>query len=361
MKPKVLVVTDWERCSRGVLWKEDLRDLSDDIREIRLADSLTSQTRGDPTSLFQALETYQVLILNFDCINGDPAFGSDVALDWFKHRHPELLQWIAGGGIMIVEGQAMLAVPTQSSYDALFGRRELRVSGPSVKPIPAVEMERTGAECQVTAEARTYKLFPGLNKLRCTSNRTIGDAFPGNSRLMIGSVNEICDWKMLYRGWFPRLPSFGRRFRWTPLIRTERKKYGFSHPTLLAAPHGAGIMFVSTMVLAGTGQQLVIRGLVNWNASDNQLPRFEEHKSEIPEKIISAVISAAAAAVSAFLIQKKIVLGGKWTIACYCDSMACLLGDYPDRAIRVECVDGVYRLVRMRGMQQSRALRTPPS
>lgn len=254
------------------------------------------------------------MILNFDCINGDPAFGSDIALDWFRYRYPELLKWVTDGGILIVEGQAMLAVPTQASYDALFGDQELRVSRPSVKPIPGLEFERTGGECRITRQACKYGLFAkyglcsGPGELRCTVNRTIADFFPGNARFMLSAANDAFEWKLLYRGWF-RVRTPWCRFRWIPLIVTNRKKFGFDHPVLLAAGHGRGVMFVSTMWLAGTGQTPIIRSLLEWNPRDNHLP--EPHRRTILEAIVSAAISA----IVAWLISDVLTIKGVGSVA----------------------------------------------
>jgi hypothetical protein len=311
---RAVVVTDWERCPRGVLWVNELEALGVDFKLIRLADSLVSESRQDPTSLIRDLEARQVLILNFDCINGDPAFGSDIALDWFRYRYPELLKWVEDGGILIVEGQAMLAVPTQASYDALFGDRELRVSGPSVTPLPGLEFERTGGECRVTRQACKYGFFvkyglcTGTGELRCTDNRTIADFFPGNARFMLSAANDIYEWKLLYRGWFRVLAPWCR-FRWIPLIVTNRKKFGFDHPVLLAAGHGRGVMFVSTMWLAGTGQTAIIRSLLEWNPRNNPLPEPRRRK------IIEVAVSAAISAIAAWLISDVLKIKGAGSVA----------------------------------------------
>jgi hypothetical protein len=291
-QPRVIVVTDWKRCSRGVLWGPELAKVTPNVRQVPLADWLTGQGGENPASLIQALEASDVLILNFDCINGDPAFGSDVAQDWFRYRRPEIFQWVAEGGILIVEGQAMLAVPAQAAYDALLGPGELRVSGPSEKFMPWLEQKRTGGTCHVTAQARKHGFFPGSNLLHCITDSAMDHRFPGRAGFMLSLANRKYDWRMLYRGWFPRVPTFRRRFNWVPLIKTEGER--FNHAVLLAARHGKGVMFASTMWLAGTGQTPIIQRLVEWNPAATPL-QTRGRAFPIFDKALSAAISGLAA------------------------------------------------------------------
>jgi hypothetical protein len=311
-KPKkVVVVADWKRCTRAVHWQDELTTLNPDVIDeflvFPLADSLAPITPEatqsvapiTPVSLLQALATRQVLVLNFDSINGDPGFGSDIALDWFRHRYPELLHWVAQGGILIVEGQTMLSVPTQASYDALFGHRELRVSGPSEKLVPGVEWRKIGGDCKITSKARKYKLFedikPGSHTITCPRDLTLDYFFPGNAKLMLSSASALPSWRLLYRGWFSKLPVFRRQFRWVPLIETAHRR--FNQAVLKGARHGKGVMFVSTMFLAGTAQTKLIRDLLTWNARENPLPTLGPWQRKLMDKGIQALIPIIAAVI----------------------------------------------------------------
>jgi hypothetical protein len=229
------------------------------------------------------LDWADVLVLNFDSINGDPVFGSDVALDWFRHRELTILAFVAEGGIVVVEGQTMLSVPVQESYDAIFGRRELRVSGPTTRSVSSVERDKIGGSCRINDEAgRRYNLFTGLG-----TNRIFSDApdnvqhfFPGAARLALGVANEEdFTWKLLYRGWFSRLRPLSRRLRWVNLIETDNQPY--PQAVLVGAQWGNGAIFASTMFLAGTGEGtlFVVKSLFKWNSKDNPLPKSKSDPS----------------------------------------------------------------------------------
>jgi hypothetical protein len=47
---RAIVVADWERCPRGVLWIADLGALGVDVKLIRLADSLVRVKTGSHIS-----------------------------------------------------------------------------------------------------------------------------------------------------------------------------------------------------------------------------------------------------------------------------------------------------------------------
>ncbi len=309
-RPKrALIVADWERLSRAVHWEDDLRELQPHIiseaKVIRLADS--------PASLLRELVNWDILILNFDSINGDPIFGSDAALAWFRHRDPELLGWVAKGGILIVEGQTMLSVPTQESYDALFGQAELRVSGPSVKPVPGLEEDKTGGHCKITNKAKRYNLFPGATKITCTEGLRVDHFFPYPANLALSTTNEVSNWSLLYRGWFSRLPAISGRFRWVTLVETDDRQ--INQRVLVGAGYGKGATFVSTMLLAGTGQtRNLIRSLVQWNPDDNPLPKPWWQPQKALRWAAAPLFSAVASVITTEVLKLTGVrrVGSQW-------------------------------------------------
>jgi hypothetical protein len=103
----VLVLKDSGPYPRGCFWEEVVSRLNHDVK-------LRSLVYPD-VFFVKELRAYDVLIVNWDAINGDPSFGSDSALRWSEHRHPEVRWWVSIGGILIIEGQARLSVPTQAA------------------------------------------------------------------------------------------------------------------------------------------------------------------------------------------------------------------------------------------------------
>jgi hypothetical protein len=131
----VIVLADWQRCYRQQFWQDVLdlinqRSLAPPVvcRVYRLADELAIATsqRSAPdssctceanlseyaeSSFVEELQKCQVLIVNWDAVNGDPDFGADITLRWFEVRRPEIWDWVEEkGGILLIEGQAIYSV-----------------------------------------------------------------------------------------------------------------------------------------------------------------------------------------------------------------------------------------------------------
>jgi len=257
---RVLVLKDSGPYPRGCFWEEIGTDLHHDVK---------LRSIEDPGEFFiKELLQYQVLIVNWDAINGDPSFGSDSALRWSEHRHPEVRWWVSKGGILIVEGQARLSVPTQAAYDALLGPGQVRVSGPSDPSQAGIEEKRVGERCRVTRRVcPDTPLWPFMGKDIGSEQRTrtFREMFPGaGGRLLLPlgprdlSVRGS-GWNMLYRGWFkPWVPRpLGRwRLRWVTLVETaDREWYELPHATMVAARYCKGAVFATTMVLSNINDE----------------------------------------------------------------------------------------------------------
>jgi len=306
-----IVVVDWARCARANLWKEELQNLSPSHVDFA---KCTWLPLADSPVLRHDLRDRQVLIFNFDSINGDPACGSDFALNWVQLHHKSLLRWVTKGGILILEGQAMLSVPTQASYDALFGHREMRVSRPS-EGTQALEWKRTGPNCRVTANARKLNLLNEFDKFACKPGLSLASRFPGLASDIVGDdEHDKGSWSILYRGWFSRIPILTRQHRWTPLIETDQS-HSTNHPVLVGTQIGEGVIFLSTMFLAGTGpsQSQLIGTLIGWDPKEHPLPSEKPLVSRIRallEPTVKLLISIAAARLTAGLLKPGVVLQG---------------------------------------------------
>lgn len=58
-----------------------------------------------------------IIIVNWNSINGDPITGSDKSFLFFKHYEPFMRYWVKKGGIIILEAQTVASMLTQNSYD----------------------------------------------------------------------------------------------------------------------------------------------------------------------------------------------------------------------------------------------------
>jgi hypothetical protein len=277
---RVLVLKDSGPYPRGCFWEDVLKGLGHDVKVRSLV---------EPDVFFiKDLKQYQVLIINWDAINGDPSFDADSALRWSEHRHPEVRWWVSNGGILIIEGQARLSVPTQAAYDALLGPGQVRVSGPSDPSQPGIEEKRVGTKCRVTkrvSEDAPLSKFRGKELSSEERMRTFENLFPceaGDLLLPHGPTDVSVrgsGWNTLYRGWFkPWLrPPLGRwRLKWVRLVETaDRAWYELPHATMMAAKDGDGAVFATTMVLSNINHDQV--GFID------EILKYHNRVQDLPE------------------------------------------------------------------------------
>ena len=329
---RVQVVGDWGRCSRGNFWPELLAELNDrrlvpNVASVYpLADwtwhpapgKLRQQlVRVPGDSLLMQLIDRDVLILNWDVANGDPDFGADLALRWFSHRRPEILHWVRErGGILIIEGETRLGVPSQASYDALLGAMQVEVCGEEDQFRPRRQVERNGTHCKMTSRARvpsqigtSASPFIHLQDLTA-SKRTFEEMFPGAAGRMLSPFLSTGDWQLLYRGWFRWNPFIRKRLPWVPFVRTADRK--FDHPTMLVAKHGLGAVFVSTMFLASSKQTELVEAILRCHGDVARLPDPPRRIVFLRRWVISNAIPLIAA-VAAVVLGRQLgwgVVGG---------------------------------------------------
>jgi hypothetical protein len=330
---RIEVVGDWGRCARGNFWPELLAELDkrhlvpNTVRAYPLADWTWHPSPGiwrqqlvrvPGSSLLRHLLQTDVLVLNWDVVNGDPDFGADLALRWFTHRRPEILHWVRErGGLLIIEGEARLGAPSQASYDALLGELQVEVCGPADQYRPRRQVERNGTQCKMTSRARippraetSANSFIHLKDLRA-SKRTFEEMFPDQAGKMLSPFLSTSDWKLLYRGWFRWNPLSRKRMPWVPFIKTGDRK--FNHPTMLVAKHGLGAVFVSTMFLASSKQLELVEAILRCHGDVGRLPNPPRRFLFLRRWVLKNVIPLIAA-VAAVVIGQELgwddVLGG---------------------------------------------------
>src|SRR4051794_9939659 len=94
---RVGVVVDRADRMRGQFWHEAvcaLRESHDvtcgDPILLPVADSITRPLNAEPMPLEVISSDIDILVINWDAINGDPDFGADLARNWIAHRRTAL-------------------------------------------------------------------------------------------------------------------------------------------------------------------------------------------------------------------------------------------------------------------------------
>ena len=290
---KIVVVVDPEGRRRGVFWRSEIEaynrgglrskyGLPEAIyHAVSLADDL-QQPHASHQFLIHHLDDTNVLIFNWDVINGDPSFGADLAARWTKHYRTNLWDWVYNGGVLVIEGQANRSVPVQEAYDAILGEGEVRVSGVEdrlhLDRQEHPKVRRVGTECRATrtfAKSRLADEGPGMPNTYKSAERAFRDYFPdNNSNFQLPREAQSARPTVLWRGWFRGHATRRARFRWVPLLKTSGRGI-FNHPTLLATTHGTGAIFIGTMHLAlgGEDNHDLLTALVRTSRDPALLPR----------------------------------------------------------------------------------------
>lgn len=300
----VTVLSDWTMCHRGQFWKQCLEStkVPHTLRLHSLAEqhlAWTDRVHPEPGTLFlEILGRTSVLVLNWDSVNGDPDFGSDLALRWFTHRRLEVLAWVRAGGIMVIEGQATFSVPVQSAYDAILGPSEVRVSGPESRFNPDLQHRRCGSQGRLTVRAHNSPLFSEVSALINRKSRPVTEMFPDPAYRVVGEVAGQ-SWEHLYRGWFRRTQLRQERLQWVTLARTVGRlsfvRCQLNQTILRVAKLNRGAIFVSTMNLASSEQSTLVRAMLLSHGRTDQLPGGGEGAGRARRFAVSVVVPIVAA------------------------------------------------------------------
>jgi hypothetical protein len=120
---RVVVLVDGRRPSRRrtCFWKDVLARSDHDLRNrakvklLSISDELRKR-RNPATNLFSPEKT-DVIIINWDAMNGDPVYGSDRCYEFLEHYRPDMLEWLFQGGLLLVESQGASWSAAQGPYD----------------------------------------------------------------------------------------------------------------------------------------------------------------------------------------------------------------------------------------------------
>lgn len=105
---------------RGCFWEIFREQFQEDLNGaifnfISISESIASGQ--DPSSELFDKEKTDVIIINWDAINTDPVYGSNIAREFFHHYVPDMNDWASQGGILIVEDQLAGCRLVQTAYD----------------------------------------------------------------------------------------------------------------------------------------------------------------------------------------------------------------------------------------------------
>lgn len=119
---RICIVIDHRRPSRRrrCFWVNLLRSSTHDFRhrvEVKLVSIADELKRGrNPATVLFSPDRTDVIIVNWDAINGDPVYGSDRAFQFIEHYRPDMLEWLRQGGVVVVESQGASWSSIESVY-----------------------------------------------------------------------------------------------------------------------------------------------------------------------------------------------------------------------------------------------------
>lgn len=299
------IICDWEHWSRANRWGEVLARAEEwgrisvehrVFRPYREKGAWVDEADEERTPQYPFDPGCDVLIVNWDSVNGDPTFGADFSLRWFEHRRLDLLVWILNGGVLVIEGQASNHVPDQRSYDALLGPRELLVSGHEDPGDPGQQRKRLGDEGRLTSRAGRSGLFPSLASIRARKRAKRSEMFPDDAPRLPSPELDDEEWG-LYRGWFRHSLLRRRRFAWVQLVRTSDRRRFHNHPIMMATTYGQGAIYASTMLLATSDQVRLVESILRTCGRASHLPAPRRIGRWLRSNLASTTTGLAAAVI----------------------------------------------------------------
>lgn len=214
---------------------------------------------------FDSPDKYDVAIFNWDVLNGDPTFSSERSQQIARYYAPALRRFVAQGGLVVLECQAVFWSPCQDAYDAILveaGLPRLRVAdskrisfGFSVRPAKRLVGRHPflpiGLSSQIEAGA-------------CDWNRAQA-WFPQDS-VSIDTLQALQGtWHRMYSGAFVRV----KKRHWQPILYTEDGRYPVA---CVYHKRGEGAYLVTTMYLASSNVTELLQPItIEWPESRRKL------------------------------------------------------------------------------------------
>lgn len=236
-KIQVKVICDRSLASRPCLWRDIHKNYKNecDFYFIQLAEYIEglanhhdTSSQLKPTELLSLFDNKltNIIIFNWNSINGDPIYGSDRALQFFYHHASKLHNWVQNGGVVIVEAQATTLDFSQDSWYLSQGPYNI-----FSKNITVATKDFASKKIILNEEYMGYPIFEGFIKPETetapTNVFTIEQHNTGESEKQWCPGNININDGMLSTGWFDSYPD-----NWRPLIFVEINRDSFLISTL---------------------------------------------------------------------------------------------------------------------------------
>lgn len=209
---------------------------------------------------------FEVIVLNWGVVNGNPMFEADVSQELARRYGPQLREFVARGGLLVVECQADNWVLQQDAYDAILvtgGLPRLRVLTDTHNGLFGKWVTRPRYPV-----GHAQRLFEGLDEVVRVDrpySRPSGRWFPAGS--VPGRTVEVlrATRDRLYTGAFRRaMPR-----KWQPVLFTEDRRFPVA---CVFHERGEGAYLATTMHLASCGARKLLRPItVDWPDSRRRL------------------------------------------------------------------------------------------
>ncbi len=270
---KVTVLLDSEDPDRrrACAWHEiAVRQLGQRPLQWSLVSLRDAMARGDhPMSILAEDET-DVLIFNWDVVNGDPVYGSDLCLNLVEHYRSDLERWVERGGILILECQADAEEMIERAYRIFTSRGKY--------PVKLARVDVATDSGQGWSAHFNRKLLPThpiMRALRVAEADAVEEfvlsehedykepLFPRKYVKGMQSMEERERSPAVFRGWFSER---GTHPAWERILFGSHPEAGDKRPIMLfRAVRGdrtAGAIILTTMYLARSNWTDLIRGLL---------------------------------------------------------------------------------------------------
>jgi hypothetical protein len=264
----VCVVKDSTDIMRGrtCFWSDALQRWS---RPNRRGDYIVVTELSLPEEVVKAkyidFGRYDVVVFNWDVLNGDPTFSSDRSQNIARYYARDLSKFIDKGGLVIVEAQATLWSPCQEAYDSV-------LVGAGLPRLRVIDSNRIRFGFSVRPNRRLLGQHPFLpqaigqsiraNLCQWNSKRPW---FPDSSVSLETIQMFVGTRSRMYSGAFSRLKSR----HWQPILFTEDGRFPVA---CVYHRGGRGACLVTTMYLAASNVTELLRPMtVDWHRSRREL------------------------------------------------------------------------------------------
>lgn len=210
------------------------------------------------------LEKTQILIINWDSINGDPVYGSDRTHQFFKHYMHSLYTWVQKGGIVIVECQSSQWKLIKEAY---------QIFDESIQVTDEIKKYRKIAYIDETIR-EFHPILLGID--RQIEPDAIFDQklwFPRTSTNVSAQAKQnLTQNRKLSVGWFT-----GYSDQWTPILYSDTES---EKPVMLCKilsnidGTNIGAFILTTMYLGTLGEHPLISNILNLS---NKLDLYFDH------------------------------------------------------------------------------------